>query len=447
MNAAPSITVQRLANWAQGVPNPPVRIELHVTNRCNLRCRFCWQAAADPRAKPSEISHEKALEIVNDAGRIGVKEWIISGGGEPLVRRETIAEVLPLIKKHGMWGQLTTNGVLFTPELINDVVAIGWNQVQFSIDAPDAATHNYLRRGHDAFEKATANLKMLSARKRREHADLPYVGINCVLTNRIHTRLSDMINLAAECGSQLVFFEPVYPGYLTEDKLDIDDHDRSAFAEEIERALETAQRVGVATNIANYRQTTLVDKRNFADVVLGQVGAFSPSFLTAPCFQPWYLMGIKGDGLAGCCSTFSYGEYIHTKTLEEVWYGQVFNQIRTDMIARKLPDYCSKCSVVVVLDNDKFRQELWDVMNKNQDLQPTELTPKADADSLRESEPTPEFATLQAEIERYDAQLAQLEAVLRERKSRLAHYSKAHAAMEKLRASMPYKLYRLIKGF
>lgn len=66
------LRAQRIAEWARGNPQPPVRIEIHPTDRCNLKCRFCWQVTADNQDYSWELPDEKWLSIVHEAGRMGV---------------------------------------------------------------------------------------------------------------------------------------------------------------------------------------------------------------------------------------------------------------------------------------------------------------------------------------------------------------------------------------
>ncbi|MFC1888540.1 SPASM domain-containing protein, partial [Thermodesulfobacteriota bacterium] len=114
------------------------------------------------------------------------------------------------------------------------------------------------------------------------------------------------------------------------------------------------------TNADRFQRTDLVDKSSFEDVVIRECEADVDAnpFLAAPCYQPWYLMGIKGCGLSGCCSTFEVGERIQEKSMQEIWFGDLFNRLRAEMLARDLPEYCSKCSVVVVMDNKEIRTRL-----------------------------------------------------------------------------------------
>ena len=347
---------KRIGLWAQGKPQPPVRIELHPTNRCNLKCRFCWQSAAKEQDYSLELSDQKLFNIVNEAGKWGVKEWVISGGGEPLVRKSATLNILRLIKKYGMWGQLTTNGVLFDKKSIKKVVDIGWDQIQFSIDGPNAKIHDYLRGIKGTFEKAVKNAKLLSDYKRNSDKKIPYLGFNTVLNRLNYHKLPEMIELGHEVGFQLVYFEPIYSGYLEKERLTLNEDEKEDLQGYIKKAIKTAKKLKVSTNIDNFYKKHLVNKDKFEETVINETEQDKNPYIQSPCYQPWYLMGIKGCGLSGCCSTFEVGERIQDKTLKEVWNGELFNQLRQEMLSQKLPSYCSKCSVVVVLDNKEIRK-------------------------------------------------------------------------------------------
>jgi len=353
------LKTERLEEWKNGKKMPPVRIELHPTDRCNLNCKFCWQNSATNKDYSKELSEDKLLAIVDEAAEMGVKEWIISGGGEPLVRKSATLKILERIKEHGMWGQLTTNGTLLADDDVKKLVEIGWDQVQFSIDGHDAATQDYLRGASGAFEKSTAAVKLFSKWKAKLNSDKPFVGFNTVLNRLNFDKMQQMIELAHSVGSQLVYVEPIYGGYLTTERLTLNNEEIKKFQQLSGKAMETAKNLGVQTNLGHFAETFLIDKSSFEKTVIGEVASIHTenNFACAPCFQPWYLMGIKGCGLAGCCSSFEVGEYIHSKTLEEIWYGKVFEKIRGDMMKKIIPSFCEKCSVVVVMENRRIRKE------------------------------------------------------------------------------------------
>jgi MoaA/NifB/PqqE/SkfB family radical SAM enzyme len=311
-----------------------------------------------------ELSESKLLSIVDEAAQLGVREWIISGGGEPMVRKRTTLKILTRIKVHGMWGQLTTNGTLFTSQDARRLVEMSWDQVQVSLDGPDAETQDYLRQGKGVFERATRTVRLLTYWKKRLKSGKPYVGFNTVLNRLNYDKLDRMVELAHRVGSQLVYIEPIYAGYLKGERLDLNSAEKKQLKRHLRRALQRARQLGVSTNADHFFETYLIDKSHFDQTVMREVVGMADGLTGAPCFQPWYLMGIKGSGLAGCCSTFEVGEYIHHKNLSQVWFGPVFEQIRHRMVHKKIPPYCSKCSVVVVMDNRRLRRELIEEMSR-----------------------------------------------------------------------------------
>ena len=351
---------RRLNEWRKGNPQAPVRIELHPTDRCNLSCIFCWRNGDHEIQPDKELSEEKLLEIVDEAAEIGVKEWIVSGGGEPLIREKATMRVLQRIKEHGMWGQLTTNGTLIDSRTAKKIVKMGWDQVQISLDAPESDIHNFLRQGDEAFKRAVRGSKLINKWKERLDCDKPFLGYNTVIQSKNYDKLEEMIELAYQAGSQLVYFEPIYPGYNSDVRLKLNDEEREKMKSHIAKAKEKADELGIDTNVEEYLERYSVDKTSFDDMVIEEVKNKENGFTNAPCFQPWYLMGIKGSGLAGCCSTFEEGEFIHDKSLKEVWFGDKFNRIRREMLEKDLPDYCSKCSVVVLKSNQKLRKSIRD---------------------------------------------------------------------------------------
>ena len=56
-------------------------------------------------------------------------------------------------KELQMEGILTTNGTLLNRELANTLLNIGWDEVHFSIDGPNAEIHDALRGRKGAFKK------------------------------------------------------------------------------------------------------------------------------------------------------------------------------------------------------------------------------------------------------------------------------------------------------
>ncbi|GAI52668.1 unnamed protein product, partial [marine sediment metagenome] len=143
-----------------------------------------------------ELSIQSLLGIVRDAAELGVKDWLISGGGEPFVRAG-IVEVMKEIKKSDMYGDIITNGTLLTEEIIKDLVEANWDRIRFSIDGSNASTHNYLRGKKGAFSKTTNNIKLFEEYKNKMKKEKPSLEFSTVLTNKNYTEIIDIIKLAS----------------------------------------------------------------------------------------------------------------------------------------------------------------------------------------------------------------------------------------------------------
>jgi MoaA/NifB/PqqE/SkfB family radical SAM enzyme len=354
---------ERIYEWSKGIKQGPVRIELHPTNKCNAKCVFCWQITKKKDFDySSELSEEKLISLVNEAAAFGVREWIISGGGEPLVRHDETIKIMKLIKQKGMWGQLTTNGELFNEKDIEELVNVGWDQIQFSIDSSDSKIHDSLRGKKGLHNKAMQNFELFVKFKKLLGKSKPYMGFNVILNRKNYDKLDKMIELANQAGSQLVYFEPIYPGYLSKDELSLTKKQKNELSKHIKKASDLAKKYNISTNILTFLDKNLSDKTHFSDTILdyseSKPKIKDNKYLSLPCYQPWYLLGIKANGLAGCCSTFELGEDIHTKSLKEVWFSKTFDNIRKNLLDKKLPDYCKKCSVVVVMENKEIRNLL-----------------------------------------------------------------------------------------
>jgi cyclic pyranopterin phosphate synthase len=122
-------------------------LRLSITDRCNLRCRYCMPAAGVPQQQCGDIlRYEEFLRIVRAAVRLGVRKVRITGG-EPLVRKGVLDFLrqlshIPAIEEIA----LTTNGVLL-PGMALDLKAAGVERLNVSLDSLQAPTFAEITRG------------------------------------------------------------------------------------------------------------------------------------------------------------------------------------------------------------------------------------------------------------------------------------------------------------
>ncbi len=109
-------------------------LRLSITDRCNLRCRYCMpEEGVDSVGHGGILSYEELLRIAAAAVRLGVRKIRVTGG-EPLVRKGVVEFIAALAALPGPPEiVLTTNGLLLA-ELAAPLKAAGLSRINVSLD-------------------------------------------------------------------------------------------------------------------------------------------------------------------------------------------------------------------------------------------------------------------------------------------------------------------------
>jgi len=134
-------------------------LRVSVTDRCNLRCRYCMPEEGIKLLSHDDIlSFERIEEIARAAVRLGITKIRLTGG-EPLARRGIVELVAKLGSVPGLaLLAMTTNGTMLAP-IAAALAAAGLGSVNISLDTLDPERYRYLtRRGNieDAFKGIAA---------------------------------------------------------------------------------------------------------------------------------------------------------------------------------------------------------------------------------------------------------------------------------------------------
>ena len=97
-------------------------MRISITDRCNLRCRYCMPDGAKWIPMSEILTYEEIERICREAVRIGITRFKITGG-EPLVRKGC-ADLIRMIRQIPGTEEvtMTTNGVLLG-ENLEDLLA------------------------------------------------------------------------------------------------------------------------------------------------------------------------------------------------------------------------------------------------------------------------------------------------------------------------------------
>lgn len=108
----------------------PSSCNIMLTNRCNMRCVMCRQWREKPE---SELSTDEWKQIIDDLKKNGIRN-IHFTGGEPLLRTD-LAELVSFSRGNGVTVGMTTNGMLLTSDVLNNLIDMGLRSIALSIDA------------------------------------------------------------------------------------------------------------------------------------------------------------------------------------------------------------------------------------------------------------------------------------------------------------------------
>lgn len=176
-------------------------LRLSITDRCNLRCRYCMpEAGVAPLEHADILSYEELLRVAAAALRLGVRKIRVTGG-EPLVRRGIVDFIgrlaaLPVAAEI----TLTTNGLLLA-DLAAPLKAAGLSRVNVSLDTlhPERFAAITRRPGLE---------KVLAALAAAEAAGLTPLKINMVPIRGVNEdEIADFARLALERPWQVRFIE------------------------------------------------------------------------------------------------------------------------------------------------------------------------------------------------------------------------------------------------
>lgn len=126
-------------------------MRISVTDRCNLRCRYCMPDGIRQIAMSEILTYEEIERICQIAAELGIKKLKITGG-EPLVRKGCTDLIRRLKKVPGIEQvTLTTNGVLLT-EYLESLKEAGTDGINISLDTCNAIRYQAIT-GMDACDR------------------------------------------------------------------------------------------------------------------------------------------------------------------------------------------------------------------------------------------------------------------------------------------------------
>lgn len=207
MTALPSVPASPLPDL---YARPLRSLRVSVTDRCNMRCRYCMPEQ-DYVWLPREsiLSFEEIDRLVKIFVRLGVTRVRLTGG-EPLLRQD-LPKLIALLRRHGGLKDLalTTNGILLA-RYAGELREAGLDRVTVSLDTlrPERMQE---------FARSTRHADVLRGIAAARSAGLGPIKLNAVVIRGYNDdELVDLLELARAEAVEMRFIEYMDVGGATE---------------------------------------------------------------------------------------------------------------------------------------------------------------------------------------------------------------------------------------
>ncbi len=182
-------------------------IQWHLTERCNLRCRHCYQEGGPVQ----ELTREQVFAVIDEIEQM-LKNWRENyeiefqpsfnvTGGEPFLRADFFA-ILERMAGSGFEIYVLSNGTVITPERARLLSALKVNGVQVSLEGPQEI-HEAIR-GPGSFAASLAGIRAL------RDAGVQ-VSLNATLSRVNAGHFHDLVALARDLGVPRLGFSRLVP--------------------------------------------------------------------------------------------------------------------------------------------------------------------------------------------------------------------------------------------
>ena len=325
-----------VARWLRGENIYPIEIEISPSGSCNHRCVFC--AVDYIGYQPCFLDKDIILRNIAQMSRKGLKSVICSGEGEPLLNKD-MPDIANEIKVYGIDVAMSTNGVLFTKDKIDECIqAFTW--IRFSVASMEKSSYDQIQRGKPGdLERVKTNLAD-AVRVKKNKKLKTTLGVQCLLLPENMAQLPEMAKQLREIGVDYLTIKPYSQHLHSENTFQIDYNDMLELEQDI-RQYET-------DDFSVYFRTNSMKKMHHKKCY-------------SECYGLPFMTHIDAKGDVWPCvahigtEEFRYGN-IYEQSFEEIWEGA-----KRQRIIRRLSqqDINKICREACRLDEiNKYLEEL-----------------------------------------------------------------------------------------
>ena len=353
--------------WDGSVPFFPRYLQIEHTNRCNARCIMCNHLYTGNRdAMDIDIHVLYALEEILPYA----ETVMLNGDGEPFLCKN-LRQSLALFKKYEVEIGTNTN-FSYVPDDVWDYLADGFSFLNISCDVSAKELYEKIRLGL-SFDKFLQNLNHLNAKAPNLKKNL-----DCVLMRQNIAYMEEIVRFAADYKFDSVRFHSLGVNPVIGNEKDYPGLYLHYLAEQIEKAKETAQRLGIEIQVPEIFTGREINaeqrEKEFKRIQVEEASAderihhvmesegpdlrpylgekvtiedLSPAGFSFGDICRWSLercyIDLHGNMTTCCYDVMHRYGNLSEQSFEEIWNGKLYKMFRQEMRDGRLPDWCRHC--------------------------------------------------------------------------------------------------------
>lgn len=211
----------------------PLTLQFEVTERCNVKCKHCYNKSGEENSKVDCMSPEKWKEFSRYlVSKGGIFQAVISGG-EPLLLGDDLFEIMDILHDDGTSFLVISNGFLLTQEKVRKFSKYRYKWFQVSIDGVDSVFHDDFRQREGSWDRAVNGAYMISKE------GIPLTIAHSVTPANLDN-VEKMCKLAYELGAGSIILGQVNPSGRSANDLSLvlSDDDKNSFYQVVEHLSE-----------------------------------------------------------------------------------------------------------------------------------------------------------------------------------------------------------------
>jgi MoaA/NifB/PqqE/SkfB family radical SAM enzyme len=297
----------------------PVTFYGLVNERCNVKCRYCeyWRLASYKDEMSIDEWKRSLLSVKDFVGTYSIS----FSGGEPFIKPGFL-DLMAFCHANSIYSGVTTNGSALNRKNAQKLVAARPFNLNVSVDAPDAALHDYLRGWPGLFEKLSDGIRYVREERDKAGLDFPII-IKTTVNSKNFRILPDMVSWVKQVGATALNFQPVdrwTPE--TYDELWVEERDQDDLQKVVDAMLALKRR---GEPIMNGELMIGLMPRHFR-------GESAPPE-AMPCRVGMRDFFIRTDGNVEVCFFYPPIGNIKERSAREIWYGPKAQEIRKQTVA------------------------------------------------------------------------------------------------------------------